>query len=63
MHVEINTINCGIFMVPINQVTIHCVGETTRVLIDGDPEWREVSAEVRLHVLSAIAENNKRLAL
>ena len=45
MHLNVNTIYCGHFMVPHSHITIHSVGEHCRILFRDDTEWREITAQ------------------
>ena len=42
-HVRIETLGCGILTVPLDHITLHTVGDTRRLLIRDDAEWREIS--------------------
>lgn len=55
MHVTIETKNCGLFVVPLNEVTLHIVDGSCRVKVSGDPEWREIGDDQKNHVLNKIA--------
>jgi hypothetical protein len=42
-HLAICTLGCGEIVAPIENITLHTVGGTHRVLIRDDIEWREIS--------------------
>ena len=44
-HLAVHTKSCGVFFVPVSNLTLHDLDGQYRVLFRDDPEWREVEKE------------------
>lgn len=51
----IETISCGEIVAPLSHVTLHKIGDTCRMLVRDDPEWREISVETYIRLTREMA--------